>query len=330
MPTPNLRLRAVVPAFLGACLLVLTMTASAEAKTTKSVPTQLRVIDSKGKSLADQTQFTGAVDIKTDPKASCFGDGTGGSGDKVSFDDPNALGLLSDGGIASRSLKPLSVTDAFDFGLGICGIGRAVAPSTGFWYLKQNHVGSTTGGDQTIVKKGDDIVWYLIDDFNDPTPDELSLTLPKKIKQGDTITAKVVSYADNGKKTAAQGAEVTGADKPTDAKGKTTFKVDEDELGLTATRKGSIPSNTEVICTLPAKVCPAGFAATIGGTNGADKIVGTAQAEKIVAGGGDDKVDASKGAYADVIKCGGGKDVVTVAKRQKNTETRSCERIIRR
>ena len=330
MPTPNPRLRAVVPAFLGACLLAFTMSASAEAKTKKTVPTQLRVVDSKGKSLADQTQFTGSVDIKTDPKASCFGDGTGGSGDKVTLKDPTALGLLSDGAIASRTLKPLSVTDAFDFGLGLCGIGKAVAPSTGFWYLKQNHVGSMTGGDQTIVKKGDDILWFLIDDFNDPTPDELSLKVPNKVKQGDTIRVKVVSYADDGKKTPAEGAAVTGADKPTDAKGVTTLDANEDLFGLTATREGSIPSNPEVICTLRARVCPAGFAKTVGGTGGADKIVGTADAETILAGGGDDRIDASKGAYSDSINCGGGKDVLTIAKRQKNVETRSCERIIRR
>ena len=329
MPTPNLRLRAVVPAFLGACLLAFTMSASAEAKTTKTVPTQLRVYDSNGDSLAEQTQYTGSVDIKTDKNAACFGEGTGGSGDKVTLDDPNALGLLSDGAIVGRLLKPLSVTDSFDFGLGLCGIGKAVAPSTGFWYLKQNHVASQTGGDQTIVKKGDDILWYLIEDFNDPIPDELVLSEPSKVKQGDSIKVKVVSYADDGKKTPAEGVDVTGASKPTDAKGVTTVDADEDLLGLTATRKGSIPSNTEVICTLPASLCSPGFQATVGGTDGADKIVGTSQAETILAGGGDDKVDASKGASPDLVNCGGGKDVVTLAKSQKNTETRSCERVIR-
>ncbi len=329
MSTPSTRLRVVVPALLGACLIAFTMSASAEARS-KTVPTQLRVYDSNGKSLAQQTQYTGAVRIKTDRKADCFGKGTGGSGDSVSLANPNALGLLADGAIADRSLKPLSVTDSFDFGLGLCAVGKAVAPSTGYWYLKRNHVGSQTGGDQTIVEKGDDVLWYLIDDFNDPVPDELELRLPGKIKRGDTITAKVVSYADDGKKTPAEGADVTGADKPTNAKGKTTFKVDEDELGLTATRPGSIPSNTEVICTLAAKVCPAGFAATIGGTNGADRIVGTPEAETIVAGRGNDKINASRGAASDVIDCGGGKDVVILAKRQKNTTTGSCERVVRR
>ena len=329
MSTPSPRLRAVVPAILGACLFALSLTASAEAKS-KSVPAELRVVDANGKTLAEQTQYTGPVTIKTDPKAECFGPGTGGSGDKAKLDSPNALGLLADGGIATRSLKPLSVSDSFDFGLALCGIGKAISPETGFWYLKQNHAASTTGGDQTLVKKGDDILWYLIEDFNDPIPDELALKTPSGIKRGEAVTVKVVSYADDGKKTPAEGAEVTGADEPTDAKGKTTFTADEDILGLTATRKGSIPSNTEVICTLVAARCPAGFAATIGGTNGDDKIVGSAKAEIINAGRGDDKINASKGVSPDIVNCGGGKDKLILAKRQKHGKNGSCERVIRR
>ena len=246
------------------------------------------------------------------------------------LDSANALGLLADGGIASRKLKPLSVSDSFDFGLALCGIGKAVAPDTGFWYLKQNHAASTTGGDQTLIKRGDDILWYLIEDFNDPIPDELVLKAPPRVKSGESVTVKVVSYADDGKRTPAEGAEVTGADEPTDGKGKTTLTADEDILGLTATRKGSIPSNTEVLCTLVAARCPAGFAATIGGTNGDDKIVAGAEAEVILAGRGDDRIDASKGASPDVIKCGGGEDKLILTKRQKHGKNGSCERIIRR
>lgn len=328
MSTPSPRLRAVVPVILGACLLALSFVASAEAKS-KTVPAELRVVDAKGKTLAEQTQYTGAVSIPTDPKASCFGPGTGGSGDPAKLASANALGLIADGGIASRSLKPLSVSDSFDFGLALCGIGKAISPDTGFWYLKQNHKASMTGGDQTLIKKGDDILWYLIEDFNDPVPDELVLRAPSKVKSGEEITVNVVSYANDGKKTPADGAKVTGADEPTDAKGQTTITADEDLLGLTATRDGSIPSNTDVVCTLGATKCPAGFAATIGGTDGDDKIVGGSFAETIVAGGGDDKINATKGVSADVISCGGGKDTVTIAKSQK-TKTSSCERIVRK
>ena len=69
----------------------------------QAVPAELRVVDANGKTLAEQTQYTGAVPIKTDPKADCFGPGTGGSGDKAKLDSANALGLIADGGIASRT-----------------------------------------------------------------------------------------------------------------------------------------------------------------------------------------------------------------------------------
>jgi hypothetical protein len=329
MSTPHPRLRAVVLAFLGACLLAVVPVSVAKAAS-DDVPAGLRVVDSKGETLAQQTQYTGAVKIKTDPQADCFGAGTGGSGDPVRLEEPNALGLVADGGTASKTLKPLSISDHFDFGIALCGIGRAVAPDTGYWYLKKNHAGTTTGGDQTPVKRGDEILWFLIEDYNDPVPDELSLIAPADASPGEKISVKVVSYADNGERRPAEGAKVAGAAKPTDAEGVTTVTADEDVLELTARRKGSIPSNTKVICTLAPRDCPAGYAAKIGGTPGADRIVASRRAEKIVAGGGDDKIDASRGRNPDAIRCGAGKDVVTLAKGQRNSRiAASCERIVR-
>jgi hypothetical protein len=329
MSTPHSRLRAVVPMILGACLLAFTLTASAEAAS-KDVPAGLRVVDAKGDTLAAQTQYTGAVKIKTDPQADCFGPGTGGSGDSVRLEQPNALGLVADGGTATKSLKPLSISDHFDFGISLCGIGQAVAPDTGYWYLKKNHVGSMTGGDQTPVERGDEILWYLIEDFDDPIPDELALIAPSSAKRGDEITIKVVSYGDDGKRSPAEGAKVAGAAKPTNADGETTVTVNEDLLELSARRKGSISSNAKVICTLSARDCPPGYAAKIGGTPGADRIVASRRAETIVTGGGDDRIDASRGRNPDAINCGAGKDVVTLGKGQRSTKTAaSCERVVR-
>ena len=329
MSTPLPRLRALVPAFLGACLLAIVPVSIAEAAT-DDVPAGLRVVDSKGDTLAQQTQYTGAVKIKTDPQADCFGEGTGGSGDPVRLEQPNALGLVADGGTATKALKPLSISDHFSFGITLCGIGQAVAPDTGYWYLKKNHAGSTTGGDQTPVRRGDEILWFLIEDFNDPVPDELSLIAPADASPGEEITVKVVSYADDGERRPAEGAKVAGAAKPTDADGLTTVTADEDVLELAARRKGSIPSNTKVICTLAPRKCPAGYAAKIGGTPGADRIVASRRAERIVAGGGDDRIDASRGRSRDAISCGGGKDVVTLARKQRGFRiAASCERIVR-
>ena len=38
--------------------------------------------------------------------------------------------------------SPLLITDAFDFGLGLCGVGSSVAKGKASWYLKVNHKGS--------------------------------------------------------------------------------------------------------------------------------------------------------------------------------------------
>ena len=191
-------------------LFAFTFASLAEAKS-KTVPADLRVVNSAGKSLADGTQFSGPVTIKTDKKADCFGEGTGGSGAKAEVAGSTALGQLAEGGAAFPGIDPLSVTDFFDFGLGLCGVGKAVAPSTGYWYLKVNHAASFTGGDQTEVKKGDEVLWYLIADFNDPTPDELALKTVGS-PSGDAFEVKVVSYADDGTKSAAEGVDVSGAD----------------------------------------------------------------------------------------------------------------------
>ncbi len=248
MPTPTYRVLRAVPALLGclvATMLVFTLSASPAGAKSRTVPAALRVVNSSGRSLADGTQFTGpVVAIKSSRKADCFGPGTGGSGGRVDVPGTTALGQLAAGGGAFRGIRPLSVTDYFDFGVGLCGIGRAVAPSTGYWYLKVNHAASFSGGDQTPVQRGDEVLWYLIDDFSDPTPDELALRVPAASGPGDPVTVRVLSYADDGSRSPASGALVTGAEAPTDGQGRTSVTAGAGVTAIRATRPGSIPSNT--------------------------------------------------------------------------------------
>jgi hypothetical protein len=239
MPTPTFRVRHAVPALLAAVLLATSVNAVADAKPA-SKPAGLRVIAASGTSLAQGTQFTASTTIKASKKATCFGPGTGGSGAKVALRGHTALGQLANSPAAFPKLDPISVTDAFSFGLGLCGIGNSISPSTGFWYLKVNHEGSTTGGDQTVVSRRDDVLWYLIADYTQPTPDELDLEV--RPGRGGEATAKVVSYADDGTKSPAAGATVTGADDPADASGKTTVSLGSGVSKFRATRAGSIPS----------------------------------------------------------------------------------------
>lgn len=327
MPLPDLRLRVIARVLLGACALAFTFTTAAAAAKPKSIPAQIRVVDSTGETLAQQTQYTGSgVKFKSDPKATCFGPDDGGSGATIDLPGANALGLLADAGTTDRDVRPLSVSDAFDFGLALCGVGQAVSPDTGFWYLKQNHAASQTGGDATEVAKGDDILWYLIEDFNDPVPDELVLKAPATAQAGAEFPVQVVSYADDGTRTPAKGVKITGAGKPTDASGEAIVTADQDLLELTGTRKGSITSNQVVVCTLATAKCPAGYSIKVGGTKGDDRIVTGKLAETIVSGAGDDRIDVSRGSAGDLVKCGSGKDTVTVS-RASPYKLVGCERL---
>ncbi len=291
MPIPVLRARVAVVGL--ALATTMSMASVAEAKT---IPAELRVVDSDGTVLAEQTQYTSkeGVEVRTDRKADCFGDGTGGSGQKVDVPGGSALAQLVDGGRADRDLRPLSVSDNFDFGLALCGIGEAVSPQTGYFYLKTNHVASQTGGDLTEVGRGDEVLWYLIEDFNDPIPDELELTAPihRQVGRGRVREGRLLRRRRD---------EVPGRGRDGDRCRRADRRRREDDglaaadvLELTATREGSIPSNEEAVCTTKPAQCPAGYTATIAGTGGDDKVATGRDAETVLAGGGDDRISAQR------------------------------------
>ena len=119
MVIPGIRLGGVAAAAFAVSLL-LSSPALAE---TRGV--DLRVVNTGGRTLVELRQYTGAVTIDTDPHAECFGEGTGGSGDRVKLASPTALGAVRDVLPSAADLRPLSVTDAFadqGFGLGVCGM----------------------------------------------------------------------------------------------------------------------------------------------------------------------------------------------------------------
>ena len=103
-----------------ACALAVLFAASSAAIATAKVPVDLRVVGGGGKILAEEALKTGTTSVPTSPKATCFGKGTGGSGRAVKIKGATALGLLGQAARSTSTLKPLLLTDAFDFGLGIC------------------------------------------------------------------------------------------------------------------------------------------------------------------------------------------------------------------
>jgi hypothetical protein len=329
MSTPSPRTRIAVLAALALVALVIVVPVASAAA---SVPAEVRVVNAGGKTLAEHTQYTGGVRIKTDPGADCFGSGTGGSGDRVSVDGATALGLVADGGDFDRDLRPLSVSDAFDFGIAVCGIGGFVAPSTGYWYLKRNHEATTTGGDQTPVRRGDQILWYLIRDFSAPEPKELSLRAPVAAELGKPFTVTVSAYNGKGVKRPAAGAKVPGAVGTTDSDGEVrVVAADRGTLELRATRAGDIPSNTGSVCVAANRdACPPARGKDIAGSHRADDIDGSRGADRIDAAAGGDTIDVRGGAGGDRIDCGAGRDEVIAERGQRISARANCERIRRR
>jgi hypothetical protein len=234
----------------AACALAVLLVVSTAALAVAKVPADLRVVGG-GKILTEQTLKTGTISVPTSRKATCFGKGTAGSGKAATIKGATALGLLGQAAKSTSSLKPLLLTDAFDFGLGICGVGGYKATSKVSWYLKVNHKNPELGGDAVKLKGGDEVLWALA---AYPYPNELSLVAPTDATAGVPFEVRVFSYNDKGKRRPAAGATVTGAATPTNAEGRTTVVLT-GPAALGATHGKDIPSNQVAVCVSGA--CPA-------------------------------------------------------------------------
>lgn len=235
---------------LAACALALLLSLSIVAAAgAKGFSAQLRVVGSGGKVLAEKSVTTANTSVKTSPKATCFGTGTGGSGKSVSINGTTAMGLLARASTSTKSLSPLLISDHFDFGLALCGVGGSIATEEASWYLKISHKSQSVGGDQAKIHPGDEVLWAL-EKTSAPTftyPNELSLVAPSAAKRGKAFKVRVFSYDEKGKRTAVSGARVTGASAPTGADGQTTVTLTRSR-SLGATKSGEIPSARVAVC----------------------------------------------------------------------------------
>ena len=230
----------------AACTLALSLTlACAAGASAAGFKAELRVVGSGGKVLVEKPIATATTSVKTSPKAECFGKGTGGSGNPVTIKGNTAMGLLARASKAVAVLSPLLISDHFDFGIALCGIGSSVAKGTASWYLKINHKSLSVGGDAAVIHPGDEVLWDLAPSF--PYPDELVLTGPDTAKAGVPFTVRVLSYDEKGKSKPAKGVKVTGASAPTGADGRTTVTLSK-PAKLVARAAGEIPSAGEPVC----------------------------------------------------------------------------------
>jgi hypothetical protein len=242
-----MKLRTAAVCALVFCL-ALAVTASASATSAT-----LRVVGKGNVVLAEQSVKSSNISVKTSPKATCLGSGTGGSGKPVALKGNTALGLLANGAKTIRRLAPLSLTDHFSFGLGLCGVGKSVAKGKASWYLKINHKGATVSGEKAKIKAGDEVLWDLAPSY--PYPEELVLSAPRQASAGVPFAVRVFAYNEKGKRKPMKGATVTGATGPTDASGKVMVTLTEPTL-LSAAIGDAIPSAREPVCL--GSQCPAG------------------------------------------------------------------------
>ncbi|HVW47688.1 MAG TPA: hypothetical protein VHA76_11580 [Solirubrobacterales bacterium] len=246
MPIP-IHLRSAV-----ACVLALALMPAFAASASATTAT-LRVVGKGNKVLSEGLVTTKTVSIKTSPKATCLGAGTGGSGKTVSVPGNTALGLLAEGAKTVKQLAPLSVTDHFSFGLGLCGVGKSIAKGKSSWYLKINHKGATVGGEKAKIKAGDEVLWDLAPSY--PYPEELVISAPQQATAGVPFAVHVYAYNEKGKHRPVRGAAVTGAIGPTDKHGKVMITLTE-PTALVAGLGDDIPSAAAPVCL--GSQCPAG------------------------------------------------------------------------
>jgi hypothetical protein len=229
----------------AACALAFVLVLSTAAVAAAKGPVaDLRVVNSAGKVLTEDSLAARSASVRTSPKATCFGAGTGGSGKPVTVTGPTALGLLILAARSTPPLRPLLISDSFSFGLALCGIGGFSATSKLSWYLKVNHENPELGGEAVKVRSGDEVLWALAP-F--PYPDELSLVAPDRVSPGKPFKVRVFSYDDGGGRSPAAGATVPGATAPTGADGRTTVVLTKPRR-LIARHGKDIPSNRETVC----------------------------------------------------------------------------------
>jgi Ca2+-binding RTX toxin-like protein len=309
-----------------------------------SVPVDIHVATNDGAQLANLRQYApSAASVKTYAGDDCF-DPTPpikqSSGQTYTQSAPNMLSAVEEASDATPSLQPFKISDAdfASFGsLSICNIGAGTPP--GFWFLKTNHVGNTTGADQTFIKPGDQLLFYRSpSDFS--ADEELSLDAQARTTPGAPIAVHVGSYQGDGTLAPDAGATVTGGDAPvtTDSGGNATvaFSAEGPHTLIATEDYNDVPSQALSVCV--ARVlsnCAAARGLLILGSHEIDDIFGTAGDDVIKPRAGDDGIRALagndiidvRGGDKDRVNCGGGVDLVKGDKRDKFSK--NCERRIR-
>jgi hypothetical protein len=315
--------------------------ASSFAGSNEDVVASLRVLTPSATLESGASYVTDTESLKTDPNARCFVGGVGGSGDRVKLDGPNALGLVRSALDWNAALDPISVTDEFGFGLGVCGFGGKKANENRYWSLSVNHLDPGVGGEQVHLDTGDQVLWYLT---SYPPPPELEITEYPSGTSPNAFQVSVVEhscttdpsppYETHCSASPVQNAAVTGGQglpALTDEDGHASIPAGSNgSLTLQATKGDDIPSAPVKVCVNESgAACPSSPGLTIYGRDVSDHFGGSAGWDKIKAGDGKDRIDITQGGE-DRVNCGGGNDKVLVATADEDDQiANNCERVAR-
>ncbi len=314
-------------AALAACVLALAAASSASAA---SVTSQLRV-EANGHDIGPGWHYAhDSVSYETSRGAPC-----NGSGESGSIAEPSALGVLVQGAEYTRRLDPVRISDQFEFGPFVCGVGAFESSDSAFWLYKVDHVAPEVGGDQfPIESSGRQVLWYLTDTATGAnTGNELFLSVGDRIVEtGNPVTVTVLEYDANGQPTPAAGVRIMGAgDAVTDPTGGATLVFDEPGRKFIRGVRGiDIPTDGLRLCAWESSEseCDRFVTGRVVGTQENDRIRGTDEPDRIIGRDGNDRINSRGDDVADTIRCGPGKDVARADRFDR--VARNCERIRRR
>ena len=313
-------------AALAACIMAI---AAASPASAASVTTQLRV-EANGHDIGPGWQYAhDSVTYDTSQSAAC-----NGSGESGSISGPTALGVLVQGSDYTGRLDPVQISDQFEFGPFVCGVGEFESTESAFWLYKVDHVSPEVGGDQfPIDSSGHSVLWYLMDTATGAnTGNELFLSIGDTIVEaGSPINATVLEYDFSGQSTPAEGVQIMGAgDAVTDATGEATLQFDEPGRQFIRGVRGiDVPTDGLRLCVYEESEaeCEDFVSGRVVGTHDDDRITGTGEPDRIIGRDGDDRITSRGDDVGDTVRCGPGDDVARADRLDR--VARNCETVRR-
>lgn len=315
-----------IPSFRHAALAACVITMTAVAPAAASVPADLRVEGSGDADLTHGwTYFSDTTTLTTDTAEPC-----NGTGESHTFEGATALGILEHARRHNARLDPLRVSDQFDFGLLVCGIGGFTSSDQQFWTVKVNHVGLEIAAEQYPLEPGDEVLWTYQDTATGAnTGAELELIAPETVDAGEPFEVTVNEYDFGGNRAPAAGVQIGGgAQAVTNDQGTAEVVLDGDDASevLRAYRGNDVPSAPVRVCV---GLCERTAKERFFGTDARDVIDARRDFAVYVRGaGGRDRIDVSGDSFSDRVRCGPGRDRVIAD--EADRVGRGCERVTRR